>query len=49
MTLLSTTNLSGATTTVSGIDQTYVHLYLLIENAYGNKYWRSYTRRELIP
>jgi hypothetical protein len=36
MTLLSTTNLSGATTTVSGIDQTYVHLYLLIENAYGN-------------
>jgi hypothetical protein len=36
MTLLSTTNLTGATTTVSGIDQTYVHLYLLIENAYGS-------------
>ena len=30
MTLLSTTTLSGTTTTISSIDQTYVHLYILI-------------------
>lgn len=34
MTLLSTTNLTGASVTVSSIDQTYNNLYLLIENAY---------------
>jgi hypothetical protein len=33
MTLLSTTTLSGASTTISGIDQTYVNLYVLIANA----------------
>jgi hypothetical protein len=35
MTLLSTTSLTGTTTTVSSIDQTYTHLYLVINNAYG--------------
>jgi hypothetical protein len=33
MTLLSTTTLSGASTTISGIDQTYVNLYVLIASA----------------
>jgi hypothetical protein len=33
MTLLSTTNLSGTSTTVSSIDQTYNDLYILIEGA----------------
>jgi len=30
MTLLSTTSLTGATTTISGINQTYIDLYLLV-------------------
>ena len=34
MTLLSTTNLTGSSVTVSSIDQTYNNLYLLIENTY---------------
>lgn len=34
MTLLSTTNLTGSSVTVSSIDQTYNNLYLLIENIY---------------
>jgi hypothetical protein len=33
MTLLSTTNLSGTATTVSGISQSYIDLVILIENA----------------
>jgi hypothetical protein len=36
LTLLSTTNLSGSSTTVSLIDQTYIHLYFLLENARGS-------------
>ena len=43
MTLLSTTTLSGATTTISPIDQTYVKLYILITgvtNATGNGNFR---------
>jgi hypothetical protein len=32
MTLLSTTTLSGATTTISSIDQTYINLFLEIQN-----------------
>jgi len=32
MTLLSTTNLSGASVTVSGIDSTYINLFILCEN-----------------
>ena len=32
MTLLSTTTLSGATTTISSIDQTYIRLFMLIIN-----------------
>ena len=35
MTLLSTTTLSGATTTISSIDQTYKNLYVRVSNA-GN-------------
>jgi hypothetical protein len=34
MTLLSTTNLTGATVTISTINQTYNNLYVLIENVY---------------
>ena len=36
MTLLSTTTLSGATTTVSSIDQTYKNLEIVIVNAYAS-------------
>jgi hypothetical protein len=36
MTLLSTTTLSGATTTISSIDQTYKNLYILMINGYGS-------------
>jgi hypothetical protein len=36
MTLLSTTTLTGASTTVSSIDQTYTHLYFVLENARGS-------------
>jgi hypothetical protein len=36
MTLLSTTTLSGATTTVSGIDQTYVNLFIIVTNVINN-------------
>ena len=34
MTLLSTTNLTGSSVTVSSIDQTYNNLYLVFENTY---------------
>jgi len=43
MTLLSTTSLSGASTTVSSIDQTYTHLYLVafgLTNATGDGNFR---------
>ena len=43
MTLLSTTSLTGATTTISGIDQTYVNLFAIISgvtNATGNGIFR---------
>jgi hypothetical protein len=43
MTLLSTTTLSGATTTISGIDQTYVNLFAIISgvtNATSNGNFR---------
>mgnify|MGYP000959664760 FL=1 len=33
MTLLSTTSLSGTTTTISSIDQTYVNLYIVVKGA----------------
>jgi hypothetical protein len=33
MTLLSTTTLSGATTTISSINQTYTNLYITVQNA----------------
>lgn len=36
MTLLSTTTLSGASTTVSSISQSYKHLYILIQKATNN-------------
>jgi hypothetical protein len=36
MTLLSTTTLSGTSTTVSSIDQTYTDLYVIINNPYIN-------------
>jgi hypothetical protein len=36
LTLLSTTTLSGTSTTVSGISQSYTNLYVLIENPYFN-------------
>lgn len=36
MTLISTTTLSGATTTLSSIPQTYNSLYLVIQNVTGN-------------
>jgi hypothetical protein len=35
LTLLSTTNLTGSSTTVSTISQDYIHLYFLLENARG--------------
>jgi hypothetical protein len=34
MTLLSTTSLTGSSVTVSSIDQTYIDLYLVVENAF---------------
>lgn len=34
MTLLSTTNLSGSTTTISGISQSYTNLLIIIQNPY---------------
>jgi hypothetical protein len=43
MTLLSTTSLSGATTTISGISGSYNHLYVSVydfQNATGNGYFR---------
>lgn len=36
MTLISTTTLSGATTTLSSIPQTYKYLYLIVANVTGN-------------
>jgi hypothetical protein len=36
MTLLSTTTLSGTSTTVSGIDQTYTDLVVIVNNPYVN-------------
>ena len=36
MTLLSTTTFSGATTTVSGINQTYKHLYVVVFGLVGS-------------
>jgi hypothetical protein len=36
MTLISTTTLSGATTTLSSIPQTYNYLYLIVEGVTGN-------------
>jgi len=36
LTLLSTTNLTGSSTTVSTISQDYTHLYFLLENARGS-------------
>jgi hypothetical protein len=36
MTLLSTTTLSGATTTISSISQSYKNLFILIINGYGS-------------
>lgn len=42
MTLLSTTTLSGATTTVSSIDQTYKNLNIVIVNAYASGGNNSY-------
>lgn len=42
MTLLSTTTLSGATTTVSSIDQTYKNLEIVIVNAYASGGNNSY-------
>ena len=36
MTLLSTTTLSGATTTISSISQSYKNLYILMINGYGS-------------
>jgi len=36
MTLLSTTNLSGTTTTVSSISQDYVNLFIVVQNPYLN-------------
>jgi hypothetical protein len=36
MTLLSTTNLSGASTTISSIDQTYINLFVVVRNAYAS-------------
>jgi hypothetical protein len=35
MTLLSTTTLSGATTTISSIDQTYTNLQIVVNNPFG--------------
>lgn len=43
MTLLSTTSLSGATTTISSIDQTYIHIFgiaSIVTNATGNGRFR---------
>jgi hypothetical protein len=36
MTLLSTTTLSGASTTISSIDQSYINLYVLVTGVTGN-------------
>ena len=36
MTLLSTTNLSGTTTTISSISQAYIRLLILVQNPYVN-------------
>jgi len=36
MTLLSTTNLSGTSTTISSINQTYTNLVIVLQNAYLN-------------
>lgn len=44
MTLLSTTTLSGATTTVSSIDQTYKNLQIVIVNAYASGANNSFIR-----
>jgi len=49
MTLLSTTSLTGATTTISAIDQTYVSLYAVITgvtNATGDNVGRIYPNSE---
>jgi hypothetical protein len=43
LTLLSTTSLTGATTTISAIDQTYVHIFgiaAIVTNATGNGRFR---------
>jgi len=44
MTLLSTTTLSGATTAITGIDQTYINLFITVEKWYAssNAYLRGY-------
>ncbi len=36
MTLLSTTNLSGTTTTISNISQSYTNLFIVVQNPYLN-------------
>lgn len=36
MTLLSTTSLSGVTTTISSIDQSYKHLLIILKNVYNS-------------
>lgn len=36
LTLLSTTNLSGTSTTISSINQTYTHLLIIVQNPYTN-------------
>jgi hypothetical protein len=36
MTLLSTTNLTGTTTTISSISQSYTNLFVVVQNAYVN-------------
>jgi hypothetical protein len=41
MTLLSTTNLTGASVTISSIDQTYQDLYILINNPYRSNSFDS--------
>jgi len=41
MTLLSTTSLSGVSTTISSIDQTYQDLYVLINNPYRSNSFDS--------
>ena len=46
MTLLSTTTLSGATTTISGISQDYVNLYAIVTGMTGNT---GNKELELIP